>query len=472
MLRSVPVRFKGRPYNIHIGSGALSELGKLLVRHKLTGTAFVVSQEAVWKVWGGPLRSQLSSAGIGVETFVAPAKLESEKLKSLPFFLKILDALVAADRKSRGVFVIALGGGVAGDVSGFAASVYKRGVAFVQVPTTLTAQVDSAIGGKTAIDLPRGKNLLGAFHQPKFVLSDTRILSSLPEPVYRDGLAEVVKYGVISDAKFLDWIEKNTAAILRRDPGAVEKIVTVSARIKAKVVAEDEFDTKGVRMILNYGHTIGHALEAASGYMSLTHGRAVAIGMCGAADLSAGAGILKDPAFPARLRGILRGLGLPTAIPAKLDRKKILEAIFYDKKRKDGKHRFVLVEKPGKTRIDPDVTENAIDAVVRGLYEKPQPLQRRSSEGLLGKWFKPGAKKPQARGTVENYLDRIGVAIIRWEKGALEKGDALRIEGASTRLALEAGSLQIDRVEVARVKRGDVFGMKVPAPVRAGDKVF
>lgn len=473
MIQNIPVRIKGRPYPVRIGPGALSGLPSLLSKHRLTGTAFIVTQEPIWKAHGPALKSILQSSGVSVESFVAPAKLDSEKLKSLPYFLKILNALIAAERKSSGIFVVALGGGVAGDVAGFAAAVYKRGIPFVQVPTTLTAQVDSAIGGKTAIDLPQGKNLLGAFHQPQFVLSDTRLLATLPDPLYRDGLAEVVKYGVIADARFLDWIEKHSAALLRREEAALLKIVTVSARIKARVVAADERDVSGTRIILNYGHTVGHALEAAAGYTALTHGRAVAIGMCAAADLSARVGTLKDPGFPSRLRKILRALGLPVSIPAKLERRKVLEALFYDKKRKDGKHRFVLVERAGKTRVHPDVPTDAIDAVVRSLYEKPGAGQRSVPGGILRNWFRSsGAKKPQPRGTVENYLDRIGVAIIRWERGTLAKGDPIRIEGASTRLDLEAGTLQIDRVDVGRVRRGDVFGMKVPSPVRSGDKVY
>lgn len=473
MIKAVPVRLKGRPYSIHIGPGALSALTALLSKHKLTGTAFIVSQEPVWKACGPALKSALNSAGISQELFIAPARLESEKLKSQTHFLKILDALIRADRKAHGIFVIALGGGVVGDVAGFVSAVYKRGIPFVQIPTTLTAQVDSAIGGKTAIDLPQGKNLLGAFHQPRFVLSDTRLLSTLPDAIFRDGLAEVVKYGMIRDAKFLSWIENNIPAILRRDEAAIEKIVTVCARIKARVVAGDELDTLGVRMILNFGHTLGHALEAAAGYAALSHGRAVSIGMCAAVDLSGQLGVLKDTALPGRLRKILVACGLPVAIPAKLDRKKILEAIFYDKKRLDGKNRFVLIEAAGKTRIHTGVEAASIEQVVRALYEKPGAgKQRGKSPSLLTGWFTSSAKPAQSRGTVENYLDRIGVAIIRWEKGVLKKGEMLRIEGPQTRLALPAVSLQINRVEVASVKRGDVFGIKVSAAVRSGDRVY
>ncbi len=476
MIKAVPVRLKGRPYSIHIGSGALASLGTLLSKNKLTGTAFVVTQEPVWKAHGPALKSALAAAGIAHELFLAPARLESEKLKSLPHFLKILDAVIRVDRKSKGVFLIALGGGVVGDVTGFVASVYKRGIPFVQIPTTLTAQVDSAIGGKTAIDLPQGKNLLGAFHQPKFVLSDTRLLASLPDAVFRDGLAEVVKYGVIRDAKFLVWLEKNAGAVLAREEAAVEKIVTVSAKIKAQVVAGDELDVRGVRIILNFGHTTGHALEAAAGYSALSHGRAVAIGMCAAADLSLRTGLLKDPTLPGRLKKLLTAFGLPVTIPARLDKKKILEALHYDKKRLVGKNRFVLVESAGKTVIHPDVPLEMIDAAIRALQEKPgKPEKFKKSAadgpGLLGAWFKPSVKSPQPRGTVINYLDRIGVAIIRWEKGTLKKGEMLRIEGPQTHLEVQAGSLQINRVEVACVKRGDEFGMKVPGAVRAGDRV-
>lgn len=478
MIKTVPVRLKGRPYPIYIGPGAVSELGKFLSRHRLSGSAFIVTQEPVWKACGPALKAALGASGIAFKTYTAPPKLDSEKLKSLPQFLKVLEALIRADRESPGgVFVIALGGGVVGDVAGFVSAVYKRGIPFIQIPTTLTAQVDSAIGGKTAIDLPQGKNLLGAFHQPRFVLSDTRLLASLPDPIFRDGLAEVVKYGMILDAKFLAWIEKNVQSLLRRDEAAIEKIVTVSARIKARVVAGDELDARGLRIILNFGHTVGHALEAAAGYTALSHGRAVAIGMCAASDLSQQMGVLKDAALPSRLRRILTALGLPVNVPAKLQRKKILEALFYDKKRISGKNRFVLVESAGKTRIHPDVPSERVDQVLRLLYEKPQKALRTAGfgaapAGLLGSWFKPSDRKPRPRGTVENYLDRIGVAIIRLEKGVLKKGETIRIEGPQTRLEVQAGSMQIDRVEVASVKRGDVFGIKVAGAVRAGDRVY
>lgn len=477
MIKAVPVRLKGRPYSIHIGPGALSSLGSLLAKSKLKGTAFVVSQEPVWKAHGSALKSALGAAGIPHELFLAPARLESEKLKSLPHFLKILDAVIRADRKAGGVFLIALGGGVVGDVTGFVASVYKRGIPFVQIPTTVTAQVDSAIGGKTAIDLPQGKNLLGAFHQPAFVLSDTRLLSSLPDDLFRDGLAEVVKYGMIRDAKFLAWLEKNAASVLNRDEAAVEKIVSVSAKIKAQVVAGDELDTRGVRIILNFGHTVGHALEAAAGYTALSHGRAVSIGMCAAIDLSSRMGVLKDPALPGRLRKILTTFGLPVAIPAKLDPKKILEALHYDKKRLAGRNRFVLIGAAGKTVVHPDVPTDTVGQILRSIAEKPGKPEKAkrpaaAGPGLLGGWFKSSGKKPQPRGTVTNYLDRIGVAIIRWEKGNLKKGETIRIEGPQAVLEVAVGSLQINRVEVASVKRGDEFGMKVPAAVRAGDKVY
>jgi 3-dehydroquinate synthase len=487
MLKKIPVRLKKKSYPICVGSGALNDLGGLLSAHKLTGrSAFVVSQEPVWKSWGAPLKSALTAAGIPHEAYIASKRIESEKLKSMPHFLKILEALVRADQKSRGIFVIALGGGVVGDVAGFAAAVYKRGIPFIQIPTTLTAQVDSAIGGKTAIDLPQGKNLVGAFHQPKFVLADTRTLETLPDAQYRDGLAEVVKYGVIKDKKFFEWLEKNTSAVLSRDRAALDKIVCASARIKAAVVAADEFDTEGLRIILNFGHTVGHALEAASSYAGLTHGRAVSIGMCAAADLSKKLGILKDSDLPSRLRRLLTAFGLPVTIDPRTPRKKILEALLYDKKRLLGKNRFVLTAGLGKTVVDPDVSAGVIEEVVRSLYGRQSEAKGVTAgfmRGLFGASKKSKSSRKESassgpgpagkpRGVVENYLDRIGVAIIKMERSDLRMGEPIRIEGPQTSMALTASSLQINRVDVDRVKRGDVFGMRVPSPVRPGDLLY
>ncbi len=366
MIKSVPVRLKGRPYPIYIGSGSLAQLSKYIVQHKLTGTALIVSQEPIWKAWGPTVKSQLAAAGVGTANFTAPAKLDSEKLKSYPYFLKILDTLIKAERGSRGVFIVALGGGVVGDVAGFVAAVYKRGIPFIQIPTTLTAQVDSSIGGKTAIDLPQGKNLLGAFHQPKFVLSDARALSTLPEAIYRDGLAEVVKYGVISDAKFLTWIEKNLPAILRRDEAAIEKMVTVSSRIKAKVVAGDELDTRGIRIILNYGHTIGHALEAAAGFAALSHGRAVAIGMCAAAELAVASGTLSR-AEADRQKALLQAVGLPVSLSRRFAVDKVVDVMGRDKKNADGRIKVVTVDRIGHAAVGQPPLE-AIAAAVEAIY--------------------------------------------------------------------------------------------------------
>jgi 3-dehydroquinate synthase len=270
----------------------------------------------------------------------------------------IFDALLAAGADRRTV-IYALGGGVVGDMAGFAAACYMRGVPYVQVPTTLLAQVDSSVGGKTAINHPLGKNMIGAFYQPARVVADLDTLSSLPQREVAAGLAEIIKYGPIADNDFLDWIEGNVAALLARDRTALAHAVRRSCEIKAAVVGRDERES-GLRAILNFGHTFGHAIEAALGYGKWLHGEAIACGMVMAADLSVRLGLI-NASYAARLGRIISAAGLPTRAPA-LGAERYLELMRVDKKAEGGEIRFVVIESPGRA-----IVKGVPDALVKDV---------------------------------------------------------------------------------------------------------
>jgi 3-dehydroquinate synthase len=293
-----------------------------------------------------------------VATLVLPP---GEQEKTLARFGEAIEAL-AALRASRDATVVALGGGVVGDLAGFAAACWMRGVAFVQLPTTLLAMVDSSVGGKTAVDLPQGKNLIGAFHQPSAVVADTDTLRTLPPRELRAGLAEVVKYGAIRDEPFFAWIEQHHAALLAQDADALGEAIERCCRHKAGIVARDETE-QGERALLNFGHTFGHALETAGGYDSLLHGEAVAIGMCSAARLSTRIGLA--PAEDSRrLVDLLSRLQLPCARPAGHDGVALLELMRLDKKSLSGQLRLVLWRGIGRAELRADVPEQDVLAVL------------------------------------------------------------------------------------------------------------
>jgi 3-dehydroquinate synthase len=269
-----------------------------------------------------------------------------------------------AERHNRSTTLIALGGGVVGDITGFAAATYQRGVNFIQIPTTLLAQVDSSVGGKTAVNHPAGKNMIGAFHQPVAVLADMGLLETLPVREYAAGLAEVVKYGVIADAGFFGWLEENAETLAARTPEAVGHAVAVSCQCKADVVAEDERES-GRRAILNFGHTFGHAIEALTGYKTYLHGEAVAIGMVQAADLSARLGLLSWE-DAGRLRRLLEGFALPV-VPPELSPSAMLDAMGMDKKVVDGKLRLILARRLGEAFVSADTPPELIrETLARG----------------------------------------------------------------------------------------------------------
>lgn len=334
----VEVALGERSYPIRIGRGLLDRSSGW--RAALRGRqALIVTDEIV----GAHYRDRVAAglAGLDHATVTIPA---GEAHKTLDQVQRVFDSL-AAMRANRDVTLIALGGGVIGDLAGFAAACWMRGVAFVQMPTTLLAMVDSSVGGKTGVNLPAGKNLVGAFHQPRCVIADTDTLDTLPPREYRSGLAEVVKYGAIGDRAFFEWLEAHADALVAREPAVLAEAIAISCRNKAAIVARDERED-GERALLNFGHTFGHALETEAGYGSLLHGEAVAIGMVMAARLSTR--IADAPPGDAdRLAALLERLGLPTRLPDTVEPGRLLEPMRLDKKNLDGRLRLILWDRLG-----------------------------------------------------------------------------------------------------------------------------
>jgi 3-dehydroquinate synthase len=361
-LETVPVALGDRAYDILIGEGLIAGAGARLAE-RFPGRRFAVVADATVAGLHLPaLRASLAGAGLeAAEIVVAPG----EASKSFPVLEEVVDAVLAA-RLERGDLLIALGGGVVGDLTGFVAGIVRRGMAFVQMPTTLLAQVDSSVGGKTGINTRHGKNLVGVFHQPALVLADIGALATLTPRDFRAGYAEVAKYGLIDDPAFFAWLEANAAAMLAGDGAARAHAVAVSCRAKAEVVRIDEKET-GPRALLNLGHTFGHALEAACGYdgARLVHGEAVAIGMVLAHDFSSRMN-LASPDDAARVRAHLTAVGLPTRladIPGDLGgADRLMQAILQDKKVKRGRLTFILTHGVGRAFIADDVPPDAVRA--------------------------------------------------------------------------------------------------------------
>jgi 3-dehydroquinate synthase len=350
-MRTLHVELGTRRYPISIGSGLLQSAG-VLSRLARGRHALIVTDSHVAEYWLEPVRESLE--GKQLHTIVLPP---GEQEKNLTRFGEVIAALAELGA-SRDATVFALGGGVVGDLAGFAAACWMRGVRFVQLPTTLLAMVDSSVGGKTAVDLPNGKNLVGAFHQPTAVVVDIDTLSTLPDRELNAGLAEVIKYGAIFDVGFISWLERNIEALRARDPVALTEAIARSCRYKAGVVARDEQE-QGERMLLNFGHTFGHAIETEQGYGGLLHGEAVAVGMVMAARLAAQ--LKRAPMADAdRLKALLLRAGLPIALPAGLDPDALLARMRLDKKAVSGMLRLILWRGIGKADIVRDVPENAI----------------------------------------------------------------------------------------------------------------
>jgi 3-dehydroquinate synthase len=363
----VKVSLADRSYDIRIKPGIVREIGRCLTHLGLSGQVAIVTNAAVGRRYGPAIRRSLTGAGYRPLTITIP---EGEAAKSLSWVGMILDRLAAARFERRSI-IVALGGGVTGDLAGFAAAVYARGIPFVQVPTTLVAQVDSSIGGKTGVNHRLAKNLIGAFHQPRLVLIDPDTLRTLPRREWVAGLAEVIKYGVIADADFFTYLEQRMPDILRLDPDAVRRIITRSCEIKAAVVMEDEHESDR-RRILNYGHTVGHALESLGGYRRLIHGEAVAIGMAEEASLACSMGRCSRETVE-RVRALIRAAGLPDR-PSALRFQQLWRAMQHDKKVAQGTVYCVLPERIGGVVVAPLVR----DEVRRWFAEQPRGRQRRS----------------------------------------------------------------------------------------------
>lgn len=352
----VDVSLAERSYPIVIGRGVATD-GTLIARHLRPGRAALVTSEVVGALYLEPVVAALAAAGIEAEPIVLP---DGEQHKNWQVLNTVFDHLIAR-RCDRRTPVIALGGGVIGDMAGFAAATWQRGVPFVQIPTTLLAQVDSSVGGKTAINHPQGKNMIGAFHQPSLVLADTALLDTLPDRELSAGLAEVIKYGLIRDTGFLDWLEASMARLLARDPAALAHAVRRSCEHKAEVVAADEREA-GLRETLNLGHTFGHAIETGVGYGEWLHGEAVAAGTVLAATMSARLGWL-DESEVGRVRRLFALARLPVEPPV-MPAARWLDLMGHDKKVRGGRIRLVLLKGLGNALTSGDYDPAALDATL------------------------------------------------------------------------------------------------------------
>jgi 3-dehydroquinate synthase len=348
---------ESRSYQIHLGDGLLADAGRIVAEAVGARRAVIVTQPSIARLWGEPLRASLAVAGqeeVPVLTFPA-----GERFKTLGTIERLYGKLYALEPAvDRSSLIVALGGGVVGDMAGYVAATYLRGIDYVQIPTTLLAMVDSSVGGKTGVDYRSGKNLIGAFHQPRSVVIDPETLATLPVREFRAGMAEVIKYGVIRDPALLGEIAERGMA-LRTDAASLCRVIARCCEIKADVVSKDEFERSGLRAILNFGHTIGHALESATAYRRYKHGEAVAIGMVAATCIGEVHGVTP----PDVIEGIiaaLRAVGLPSAIPADIEPDAVLALLGRDKKAVAGRARFVLAERIGAVTLAGDVSERTV----------------------------------------------------------------------------------------------------------------
>lgn len=359
-MNEIKVKSQRGVYEILIGKGLLEKTGALLREIELSGKVMVVAQSAVATLYLKKVTASLQAKKFELHTHILA---DGESAKSQDELFQLYDSLSEKGFERRDV-LIALGGGVTGDLTGFAASTYMRGVPFVNIPTTLLAQVDSAIGGKTGINLRQGKNLVGAFYPPSVVISDITTLKTLSERELHASLAEVVKYGVIRDADLFSFLEKRYESILAKDPVCLEKIVQASAAIKAEVVSRDEFETKGDRIILNFGHTFGHGFEQALDYIKLLHGEAVSIGMVCAGQLAVKMKLFSQENLD-RLTSLLEHFRLPVSLAGlEVDLETVLMAMSRDKKKKAGKLRFVLPTDIGQVVVREDIPLGIIQDIL------------------------------------------------------------------------------------------------------------
>ncbi len=357
-MASVRVALGDRGYSIEIGRGLLGGTGRELARVARISRVAVISQRRVWRLWGERLAASLDDVGLTWSAHLVP---DGESAKTLGR-VRSLYAEMAAGGIDRSSLIASFGGGAVGDLAGFVAATWLRGVDFAQIPTTLLAQVDASVGGKTGVNLPAGKNLVGAFWQPRVVLIDSETLGTLPVRDYRSGLAEVIKYGIILDAQFYGWIKGECQALIAQDPSAVAVAVRRCCELKADVVRVDEREA-GLRALLNYGHTIGHAVEVAGGYSRMRHGEAVAIGMVLEARLAVMLGLISQ-AEADDIRQTVAAFGLPVEVPPTFDADLMVTATGLDKKSKGGRLHCVLPVGIGRAETRSGVTPEMIRQVI------------------------------------------------------------------------------------------------------------
>lgn len=361
-MKTVTVALKEKSYPIYVGEGIIQNLDSLIKKRIDGDSTFIISNKNIFYRYREKLLSAFKKLKI---KFRVSLVADTEESKSLATATAQLENL-AKFSKGKRVFITAFGGGVIGDLAGFVASVYKRGIPYLQIPTTFLAQIDSSIGGKTGLDLKTGKNLVGTFYQPKLVISDIDFLKSLDNRQFNNGIAELVKYTLIKDAIMFKYLEKRYKAILQREKKTLIFVISRCAKIKAEIVSQDEREEKGLRTILNFGHTIGHALEAAGEYHKINHGEAIAIGMRAACKISVDLKLL-DKAKEDRIGAMLNRFNLPQKIEG-IPLNKIIRYLFWDKKFIGNKKRMVLLSDIGKPRIIQDVPLELIKKAIRELY--------------------------------------------------------------------------------------------------------
>lgn len=358
-MKTIKVELGTRSYDILIKTGIISSFRDHLMGFPFSEKAVLISNPTVYTLYGDQVKAQIESAGYRVKVILVP---DGEEYKEFLWVYHLLGEMLrfGLDRKS---CVYALGGGVVGDIAGFAASIYMRGIRCIQIPTTLLSQVDSSVGGKTGVNHPVGKNMIGTFHQPSLVIIDPLSLKTLPEREFRAGMSEVIKYGVIRDGEFFDYLQKESDKIMNLEGSVLEEVIFRCCSIKADVVSEDERES-GLRAILNYGHTIGHAIETATNYTEYLHGEAVSIGMVAEAWLSALTGrILENNVL--KIKDLLQSFGLPVSLRKGIKPDDIIPHLSIDKKAVGGVVRYVLPESIGKVNITSDVSDELVKRAIK-----------------------------------------------------------------------------------------------------------
>jgi 3-dehydroquinate synthase len=352
----IPLAIPGRACRVLAGPGLLAQTGTFCTEAGLRGTCAVITDENVGRLHGSAVIAALEAAGFSPHLLAVPA---GENSKSMAAAEDLVDRMLSAGL-DRGSFVVALGGGVVGDLAGFVAAIYLRGIPCVQIPTTIVAQVDSSVGGKTGVNARAGKNLIGAFHQPRLVLADTLTLETLPDREYREGFAEVIKHAVIRDGAMLDELDPAAAR------ASLAPLIARNIAIKAAIVSDDEHERTGLRALLNFGHTVGHAIENVAGYGRLLHGEAISLGMCAALHVSQRKyGLCAAEA--GRVREKLQAYGLPVMMPSDLGTDALLSAMRHDKKFAAGQIRYVVTPKLGEAFVAEDVTEDDIRTAIDSI---------------------------------------------------------------------------------------------------------